>query len=80
MAAKAPFRADHVGSLLRPDRLKSARADFEGGKTDADTLRSIEDECIRSGCAPFATEDTKITELIQLPYQHPVYPVHPCSI
>ena len=47
MNASAPFRADHVGSLLRPPRLKSARADFEDGKTDADTLRSIEDQCIR---------------------------------
>ena len=47
MTAKAPFRADQVGSLLRPPRLKSARADFEDGKTDADTLALIEDQCIR---------------------------------
>ena len=46
MIEKAPFRADQVGSLLRPDRLKTARADFESGITDADTLRSIEDQCI----------------------------------
>ena len=51
MTAKAPFRADQVGSLLRPARLKSARADFENGKTDADTLRSIEDQCIREAVA-----------------------------
>ena len=46
MTSRAPFRADQVGSLLRPDRLKTARADFESGITDADTLRSIEDQCI----------------------------------
>ncbi len=34
-----PFRADHVGSLLRPQRLLQARADFEAGRVDADELR-----------------------------------------
>ena len=47
MTARAPFRADQVGSLLRPARLKTARADYEAGTTDAQTLRSIEDRCIR---------------------------------
>ena len=47
MTATAPFRADQVGSLLRPAQLKSARADFEDGKSDPDTLKSIEDQCIR---------------------------------
>ena len=51
MTAKAPFRADQVGSLLRPARLKTARVAFESGKTDADTLRSIEDQCIRAAVA-----------------------------
>ena len=47
MMLTLPYRADQVGSLLRPSRLKSARADFEHGRTDADALRLIEDQCIR---------------------------------
>jgi 5-methyltetrahydropteroyltriglutamate--homocysteine methyltransferase len=42
-----PFRADHVGSLLRPSRLSGARADLAAGKIDAAELRAIEDEEIR---------------------------------
>ena len=40
---RAPFRADHVGSLLRPRRLKEARA----AGMPAGELRAVEDECIR---------------------------------
>ena len=32
---KPPFRADHVGSLLRPPELARARADFKAGRIDA---------------------------------------------
>jgi 5-methyltetrahydropteroyltriglutamate--homocysteine methyltransferase len=42
-----PFRADHVGSLLRPPELLQARDDAAAGKIDADELRAIEDEAIR---------------------------------
>ncbi len=42
-----PFRADHVGSLLRPPRLLAAREDFGAGKIPAEELRAIEDEAIR---------------------------------
>src|SRR3954449_10234274 len=42
-----PYRADHVGSLLRPPRLLQAREDFKEGRIDADELRGIEDEAIR---------------------------------
>src|SRR4051812_11027289 len=42
-----PFRADHVGSLLRPPRLLKARDDFAAGHIDADALRAVEDEAIR---------------------------------
>lgn len=45
--AQPPFRADVVGSLLRPQRLKDARARAERGEIDAGQLRAIEDECIR---------------------------------
>jgi methionine synthase II (cobalamin-independent) len=39
-----PFRADHVGSLLRPPRLLDARDDFAKGSITAEELRTIEDE------------------------------------
>jgi 5-methyltetrahydropteroyltriglutamate--homocysteine methyltransferase len=43
---KPPFRADHVGSLLRPARLHEARARAASGEISADDLRAVEDECI----------------------------------
>jgi 5-methyltetrahydropteroyltriglutamate--homocysteine methyltransferase len=42
-----PFRADHVGSLLRPPQLLKARTDFAAGTIDAAELRAIEDDAIR---------------------------------
>jgi 5-methyltetrahydropteroyltriglutamate--homocysteine methyltransferase len=42
-----PFRADHVGSLLRPARLLEAREKRAAGEISADELRVIEDEAIR---------------------------------
>jgi 5-methyltetrahydropteroyltriglutamate--homocysteine methyltransferase len=41
-----PFRADHVGSLLRPPELTRARARFKAGEIDADALREVEDQAI----------------------------------
>ncbi len=41
-----PFRADHVGSLLRPAGLHAARADFAAGKITAGDLRAAEDAAI----------------------------------
>jgi len=46
-----PFRADHVGSLLRPAALKAARAEHAAGRLDAGALRAIEDRCIREAIA-----------------------------
>lgn len=42
-----PFRYDYVGSFLRPERLKKARADYENKRITADALKQVEDECIR---------------------------------
>ena len=42
-----PFRADHVGSLLRPKELLRAREDLKEGRISAGELRSIEDAAIR---------------------------------
>lgn len=44
---KAPFRANHVGSLLRPPELRAAREQRERGEMSAAELRQIEDRCIR---------------------------------
>jgi 5-methyltetrahydropteroyltriglutamate--homocysteine methyltransferase len=44
---KPPFRADHVGSYLRPRRLADARARRAAGDISAAALRQIEDDCIR---------------------------------
>lgn len=43
---RPPFRADHVGSLLRPARLHEARERRRRGELDAATLEAVEDECI----------------------------------
>jgi 5-methyltetrahydropteroyltriglutamate--homocysteine methyltransferase len=45
--ASPPFRADHVGSLLRPPALLQAREDHAAGHIDSDELRAIEDEAVR---------------------------------
>jgi 5-methyltetrahydropteroyltriglutamate--homocysteine methyltransferase len=49
-----PFRADHVGSLLRPEKLKQAREKFLGPQTPTSNigphndarLKQVEDECV----------------------------------
>ncbi len=48
---KPPFRADQVGSLLRPPEIKEARARVERGEMSAGELRAIEDRCIREAVA-----------------------------
>src|SRR5881398_867994 len=44
---KPPFRADHVGSLLRPQALHAARARHKKGEIDRAALRAVEDKCIK---------------------------------
>jgi 5-methyltetrahydropteroyltriglutamate--homocysteine methyltransferase len=52
---RPPFRADHVGSLLRPEKLKQAREKFLGPQTPTSNigphndarLKEVEDECVR---------------------------------
>jgi 5-methyltetrahydropteroyltriglutamate--homocysteine methyltransferase len=46
-----PFRADHVGSLLRPAALKRAREDAARGAISPDDLRAVEDGAIRDAIA-----------------------------
>jgi 5-methyltetrahydropteroyltriglutamate--homocysteine methyltransferase len=46
MRTTPPFRADHVGSLLRPAELLAARDDFAAGRIGAEHLRAVEDAAI----------------------------------
>ena len=48
---RPPFRADHVGSLLRPKELQTARAAWKAGSLAPDELRQIEDRCITAAIA-----------------------------
>jgi 5-methyltetrahydropteroyltriglutamate--homocysteine methyltransferase len=48
MPKRPPFRADHVGSLLRPQKLLEARERHARGEASAEELRAVEDDCIRA--------------------------------
>lgn len=41
-----PFRAEHLGSLLRPDSLLKARIQFEKGEITQEDLTPLEDEAV----------------------------------
>ena len=56
---RAPFRADHVGSLLRPQELHQLREQVRLGKADAEKLKEAEDRLIR--------EAVKLQEDLGLP-------------
>src|SRR5258708_14823015 len=49
--AAPPFRADHVGSLLRPAELHEARAKAKRGEIGAEQLRALQDKHIREAVA-----------------------------
>ncbi len=51
MTARPPFRADHVGSLLRPREIQEARAGVAAGTVDARELAAIEDRAIANAIA-----------------------------
>jgi 5-methyltetrahydropteroyltriglutamate--homocysteine methyltransferase len=44
---KPPFRADHVGSLLRPKKLLDAREEHAAGRLPDEELKAVEDDAIR---------------------------------
>lgn len=48
---RPPFRADHVGSLLRPQALAEARAQLKRGELEASALRELEDAAILEAIA-----------------------------
>ena len=43
---ETPFRYDHVGSFLRPEKLKEARRKFDDGDIGYEELKKVEDEAI----------------------------------
>jgi 5-methyltetrahydropteroyltriglutamate--homocysteine methyltransferase len=49
--AKPPFRAEHIGSLLRPVELMTERARFARGEIDVAALTAAEDKAIRGAIA-----------------------------
>ncbi len=46
--ANPPFRAEHVGSLLRPAQVLQKRAEFTEGKCTAEELKAVQDAAIAS--------------------------------
>jgi len=46
--SKPPFRADQVGSLLRPPELKEARGRFKRGELSRDELKVVENQAIQT--------------------------------
>jgi len=51
MSTKPPFRADQVGSLLRPPELREARAKAKAGQLSVAELKAVEDRSIREAAA-----------------------------
>src|SRR2546425_8782348 len=51
MTTEPPFRADQVGSLLRPPELREARAKAKAGALAPARLKEVEDRCIRAAVA-----------------------------
>ncbi|QYN24625.1 5-methyltetrahydropteroyltriglutamate--homocysteine S-methyltransferase [Amycolatopsis sp. DSM 110486] len=47
MTPRPPFRADHVGSLLRPPVLRDARRRHTSGEITSEQLKAVEDDAIR---------------------------------
>ena len=46
LSPRPPFRADHVGSLLRPAAVQHARAERAAGRLSPEALKAVEDEAI----------------------------------
>jgi 5-methyltetrahydropteroyltriglutamate--homocysteine methyltransferase len=66
-----PFRADHVGSLLRPAELLKAREDLVAARIDAADLRAIEDRSIRDAVA--LQEDAGLESITDGEYRREVF-------
>ena len=58
--ANPPFRADHIGSLLRPASLLAVRDRFAAGKATADELHAAEDAAVEAAIAMQARVGLKV--------------------
>ena len=58
-----PFRADHVGSLLRPAELHEARAKARRGEMGAEALRALQDRHIRDAVAKQESVGMQLVEI-----------------
>ena len=48
MHINPPFRAEHIGSLKRPQSLLAKRADFDAKRCTAEELKVVEDQAIKN--------------------------------
>lgn len=48
LSRNPPFRAEHLGSLLRPNTLLEKRAALDAGKATTSELKHVEDEAIKN--------------------------------
>jgi methionine synthase II (cobalamin-independent) len=69
-----PFHADHVGSLLRPRRLKDAFRAHEAGELDEAGLRAAQDDAIRD--AVRLQEDVGLESITDGEFRRPWYYGH----
>jgi len=68
---KLPFHADHIGSLLRPQELRAARAALDEGRVSAPELHAIEDRCIRD--AVKLQEDVGLQSITDGEFRRTIY-------
>ncbi len=66
-----PFRAEHIGSLLRPPDLRRARQAFEAGTLTPEELREVEDRCIRD--AVRLQEDVGLQSITDGEFRRTIY-------
>ncbi len=71
MTATPPFRAEHIGSLLRPPALLAARQAAAEGRLPAEALRAEEDACIRE--AVRLQEDVGLQAITDGEYRRGIY-------
>jgi 5-methyltetrahydropteroyltriglutamate--homocysteine methyltransferase len=71
VSAAPPFRAEHIGSLLRPPELLEARRRFDAGEATAEDLKAVEDRCVES--AVRLQEDVGLQPITDGEYRRLIY-------
>src|SRR5262245_8318401 len=69
-----PFRAEHIGSLLRPEELLRSRRAHEAGEISADDLRQVEDRAIEAAIA--FQEDVGLQSITDGEFRRHIYLGH----